>query len=153
MPSASSGGAPRGMAAGGGGESSSSARNSFGRSAPDDDRAGATELLPEPAEGLLVAVEELHLELAEAPGDALADQDGDGVVDDLGTARPNALAPGPEAGNRLDAAAPEVRHEQREHLEQAAARAGRPARARCAQRPAGASAARGPPRPRRGDGT
>ena len=117
MPSASSGGASRGIAAGGGGESSSRARNSFGRSAPDDAAPARRSSFSEPAQGLLVAVEELHLELAEAPGDVLADQDGDGVVDDLGATRPNALASGAEAGNRLDAAAPEVRREERQHLE------------------------------------
>ena len=54
-------------------------------------RARVAEGSLEPAECLLVAVEELDLELAEARGHPLAVEDGHRVVDDLGAVGPHAL--------------------------------------------------------------
>ena len=55
----------------------------------------------EPAKRLLVAVEQLDLELVEAAGHALVVQDRDRVVDDLGAVGADALAPCAQAGDRL----------------------------------------------------
>ena len=113
-------------------------------------RSGAAELLLDPPQRLLVAVEQLDLELLEAAGNALVVEDGDRVVDDLGAVGPHALAAGAQARDR--------QQRRRREGERRAAPACRPAasqarprpRARAARCPAAASAARAPSRARPG---
>ena len=63
-------------------------------------RARTPKRLLQPAERLLVAVEQLDLELLEAPRHPLMVEHGDGVVDDLGAVGPDPLAPRAQARDR-----------------------------------------------------
>ncbi len=78
---------------------------------------GSPDLLLEPSQRPLVALEQLDLDLAEPPGNARAVHHGDRVVDDLGPLRAHALAPRLEAGDGNERAVPEVRGEERGHLD------------------------------------
>ena len=79
-------------------------------------RAGAAELLLDPPQRLLVAVEQLDLELLEAAGDALVVEDGDGVVHDLGAVGPDAFTAGAETRDRQQRGAAKVSDEQPQHV-------------------------------------
>ena len=79
-------------------------------------RPGAAELLLDPPQRLLVAVEQLDLQLLEAAGDALVVEDGDGVVHDLSAVGPDALTAGPETRDRQQRGAAKVSDEQPQHV-------------------------------------
>ena len=95
--------------------------------------ARPAQLLLEPAQRSLVAVEQLDLDLAEAAGDVLALEHGDAVVDDLGAAGADPLAAGAQAGDGDELGAAEVGA--------AAGRPSRPAAARAAPRSSSSSRA------------
>ncbi len=78
--------------------------------------ARTPQLLLEPAQGALVALEQLDLELAEPSRHALALDHGDVVVDDLGALRAHALAAGAQAGDGHELGSAQVRGHEREHL-------------------------------------
>ena len=78
--------------------------------------SGAPERLLQPAQRLLVPVEELDLELLEAPRHALVVEHRDRVVDDLGSVRADPLAPGAKARDRQQLGAAQVTGEQPEQL-------------------------------------
>ena len=84
------------------------------------------QLLGQLAQRLLVPVDQLDLDLAEAPGDPLAFEHGDAVVDDLGALGQDHLAAGAQAGDRHERRAAEVRGQQVDEL-------GRRTRRRAAQ--------------------
>ena len=77
---------------------------------------GLAQLLGEPAERLLVAVDQLDLDLAEALGDPLALEHRDAVVDDLGALGQDHLAAGAQAGDGHERRAAEVRGQQVDEL-------------------------------------
>jgi hypothetical protein len=77
---------------------------------------GLAQSLLQPPEGLLVAVQELDLELAEAARDSLALQYRDGVVHDLGPVGSLALAARPEPCDPHEFGVAQVRHEQVEKI-------------------------------------
>ena len=87
---------------------------------------GLAQLLREPAQRLLVAVDQLDLDLAEAARDPLALEHGDAVVDDLGALGEDHLAAGAEPGDRHERRAAQVRRQQVDEL-------GRRTRGRAAQ--------------------
>ena len=146
--SASRGGASFGIATGCGTSARSSARKSFGRSSPGVG-ARPAELLLEPAERALVALEQLDLELAEAAARRARRRARRRVVDDLGAVRAHGLPGGCGAARRARARGRAGARRAARSSRAAAARAGLAARARCGARPAGASAARRRRRPRR----
>ena len=94
----------------------SSARYSFGCSSPVDRGARLAQLLLEPPQRALVAVEQLDLDLAEPAGDVLALEHGDAVVDDLGAVGEDPLAARAQAGHRDELGAAEVGRQERQHL-------------------------------------
>ena len=77
---------------------------------------GLAELLGEPAERLLVSVDQLDLDLAKALGDPLAHEHGDAVVDDLGALGQDHLAAGAQAGDGHERRTAEVRDQQVDEL-------------------------------------
>ncbi len=78
--------------------------------------AGSPELRLERDEILLVASDELDLDLVEPPGDPLPLEHRHRVLGHLRTPRADALAPGAQARDRRDRPAAEQRDEQGEHL-------------------------------------
>ena len=78
--------------------------------------ACAPERLLDPPQRLLVTADQLDLELLEAAGDTLIVEDGDRVVDDLGTVGPDAFATGPETRDRHQRGTTKLRDEQFQHV-------------------------------------
>ncbi len=78
---------------------------------PGPGRACPAKLLHESPEGPLLAADELHLELAEPSRDPLPGEQGDGVVDHLGTVDEHDLTPRAESRHGSEVAAPEERDE------------------------------------------
>ena len=99
--------------------------------------AGSAQRFLDPAKRLLVAVEQLDLELVEAAGDALVVEDRDRVVDDLGAVGADALAPGAQAGDRLQPRPSQVPGEERQQIGGRRRRPRRLSPARAAPFPAG----------------
>ena len=106
--------------------------------------ACAPELLLDPPQRLLVAVEQLDLELLEAAGDTLVVEDGDRVVDDLGAVGSDAFAAGPEPRDRQQHGATKVRDEQFQHVVRWRAGPARRPRARAARCPASSFSCQSP---------
>ena len=112
--------------------------------------ACAAERLLDPPQRLLVTADQLDLELLEAAGDTLVVEDGDRVVDDLGTVGPDAFAAGPETCDRQQHGATKLSDEQFQHVVRWRARPALGLELEPRVAPRAASAARAPSRSRPG---